>query len=86
VSDASVKRYAICHMVSSVDGRILEGGGAANGAFDKISLVICPAVDGTKGAPNVFDPTDVDAGAAAPLRAITLQRSEVLEDGAVWLR
>jgi riboflavin biosynthesis pyrimidine reductase len=43
---------------------LLEGGGVANGAFlraglvDELSLVICPAVDGSKGAPSVFDSDD----------------------------
>ena len=40
---------------------LLEGGGGSNGAFlragliDEISLAICPAVDGAKGAPSIFD-------------------------------
>ncbi len=71
---------------------LLEGGGSANGALlraglvDEISLVVCPAVDGSKGAPSVFDSSDAEAGRAAPVRAITLQSSEVLDGGAVWLR
>jgi riboflavin biosynthesis pyrimidine reductase len=71
---------------------LLEGGGGANGAFlrdgliDEISLAICPVVDGAKGAPSVFDSGDEDAGAAAPVRRMTLEHSEVLEGGAVWLR
>jgi riboflavin biosynthesis pyrimidine reductase len=71
---------------------LVEGGGGANGAFlragliDEISLVICPAVDGAKGAPSVFDSGDEDAGAPAPLRSMTLESWEVLEGGAVWLR
>jgi riboflavin biosynthesis pyrimidine reductase len=70
---------------------LVEGGGGANGAFlragliDEISLAICPAVDGAKGAPSVFDSDDENAG-AAPLRAMTLAQSQVLEGGAVWLR
>jgi riboflavin biosynthesis pyrimidine reductase len=70
----------------------VNGGGVTNGAFlragliDEISLAIFPAVDGAKGAPSIFDSGDADAGAAAPLRAITLESSEVLEGGAVWLR
>jgi riboflavin biosynthesis pyrimidine reductase len=71
---------------------LVEGGGGANGAFlragliDEISLAICPAVDGAKGAPSVFDSSDKDAGTAAPIRAMTLDSTEVLEGGAVWLR
>jgi riboflavin biosynthesis pyrimidine reductase len=70
---------------------LVEGGGGANGAFlragliDEISLAICPAVDGAKGAPSVFDSSDEHAG-AAPLRSMTLAQSQVLEGGAVWLR
>ena len=74
-------------------GRVLlEGGGVANGAFlraglvDALSLVICPAVDGARGAPCVFDSGDAEAGVAAPLREMRLDSSTVLEGGAVWLR
>ncbi len=71
---------------------LLEGGGSANGAFlraglvDEISLVVCPAVDGAKGAPSVFDSSDAEAGRPAPIRSMTLDATEVLDDGAVWLR
>jgi riboflavin biosynthesis pyrimidine reductase len=74
-----------------IERLLIEGGGGANGAFlragliDEISLAICPAVDGAKGAPSVFDSRDDDAG-AAPVRSMTLAQSEVLEGGAVWLR
>ena len=69
----------------------VNGGGMTNGAFlragliDEISLAIFPAVDGTRGAPCVFDSGE-GTEVAAPLRAITLESSEVLEGGAVWLR
>ena len=69
----------------------VNGGGITNGAFlraglnDEISLAIFPAVDGTKGAPCVFDGGE-GTGAAAPLPAMMLESSEVLEGGAVWLR
>ena len=71
---------------------LVEGGGGANGAFlragliDEISLVICPAVDGAKGAPSVFDSSDEDAGTPAPVCSMTLESSQVLDGGAVWLR
>jgi riboflavin biosynthesis pyrimidine reductase len=71
---------------------LLEGGGGANGEFlragliDEISLAICPAVDGAKGAPSVFDSSDEVADARAPITAMLLESSEVLEGGAVWLR
>ena len=75
-----------------IERLILEGGGGSNGSFlragliDEISLAICPAVDGAKGAPSVFDSGDDAAGVAAPIREMTLIGSEVLEGGAVWLR
>jgi riboflavin biosynthesis pyrimidine reductase len=71
---------------------LLEGGGGANGAFlraglvDEISLILCPAVDGAKGAPSVFDSSDAEAGQPAPVQTMTLESSQVLDDGAVWLR
>jgi riboflavin biosynthesis pyrimidine reductase len=71
---------------------LLEGGGGANGAFlraglvDEVSLVVCPAVDGAKGAPSVFDSSEVLTGPTAPVEAITLESSKVLDGGAVWLR
>ena len=51
-----------------IERLLLEGGGGSNGAFlragliDEISLAICPAVDGAKGAPSIFDSSDTDAG------------------------
>jgi riboflavin biosynthesis pyrimidine reductase len=75
-----------------LDRLLLEGGGGSNGAFlragliDEISLAICPAVDGAKGAPSIFDSNDKDAGVAAPIRSMTLASTEVLEGGVVWLR
>src|SRR5438874_557902 len=71
---------------------LLEGGGGSNGAFlragliDEISLAICPAIDGAKGAPSIFDSGDKDAGAGAPIRSMILASTEVLEGGVVWLR
>jgi len=71
---------------------LLEGGGGANGAFlraglvDELSLVLCPAVDGAKGAPSVFDSAEPLTGPTAPVEAMTLESSNVLDGGAVWLR
>src|SRR5665213_1040375 len=71
---------------------LLEGGGGANGAFlraglvDELSLVLCPTVDGAKGAPSVFDSSDVEQGPTAPVTEMTLESSQVLDGGAVWLR
>lgn len=70
----------------------VNGGGVTNGTFlragliDEISVAIFPAVDGTKGAPCVFEAGENAAGTPAPLRSMTLASSEVLECGAVWLR
>ena len=75
-----------------IERLLIEGGGVSNGSFlragliDEISLAICPVVDGARGVPHVFDSRDEDSGARAPLRAMTLVSSEVLEGGAVWLR
>jgi riboflavin biosynthesis pyrimidine reductase len=71
---------------------LLEGGGVANGAFlraglvDELSLVICPAIDGAKGAPITFDSSEASDDAAAPLTAMKLESSTVLDGGSVWLR
>jgi riboflavin biosynthesis pyrimidine reductase len=71
---------------------LLEGGGGSNGAFlraglvDELSLAIQPAVDGAKGAPSIFDSRDAEAGAPAPVVSMTLESSQVLDGGAVWLR
>jgi riboflavin biosynthesis pyrimidine reductase len=71
---------------------LLEGGGGANGAFlraglvDELSLVLCPAVDGAKGAPSVFDSGEPLTGPTAPVDAMTLESSTVIDGGAVWLR
>ena len=71
---------------------LLEGGGGSNGSFlragliDEISLAICPAVDGARGVPQVFDSREEDADARAPISGMTLESCEVLEGGAVWLR
>jgi riboflavin biosynthesis pyrimidine reductase len=71
---------------------LVEGGGGNNGSFlragliDEISLAIYPVVDGAKGAPSVFDSTPADADLLAPVAAMSLEKCEVLEGGAVWLR
>ncbi len=73
-----------------IERLLLEGGGKSNGSFlragliDEISLAICPAIDGAKGGPHVFD-SDM-AGPTAPVRSMTLVSSEVLDGGAIWLR
>ena len=70
---------------------LLEGGGGANGAFlragliDELSLVITAAIDGSSGAPTVFNSGDADLG-PAPIERMTLESHTVLENGALWLR
>jgi riboflavin biosynthesis pyrimidine reductase len=75
-----------------VKRRLLEGGGGTNGAFlraglvDELNLIICPAVDGAKGAPSVFDSAEAEADQRAPVAAMTLESSRALEGGAMLLR
>jgi riboflavin biosynthesis pyrimidine reductase len=71
---------------------LVEGGGTTNGSFlragliDEINLILCPAVDGTTGAPSAFDARDGDAMQKAPLQKMTLESTQPLEGGALWLR
>jgi riboflavin biosynthesis pyrimidine reductase len=71
---------------------LVEGGGGNNGAFlragllDEISLAIVPAVDGSKGAPSVFDSAEREADLRAPVAQMSLESCERLDGGAVWLR
>ena len=71
---------------------LVEGGGTTNGSFlragliDEINLILCPAVDGTKGAPSAFDSREGDAAQKAPLQQMTLESSQPLQGGALWLR
>ena len=74
-----------------IERLMVEGGGGINGAFlragllDEISLVITAAIDGSSGAPTVFNSGDVDLG-PAPVERMTLESHTVLENGALWLR
>lgn len=71
---------------------LLEGGGGTNGAFlraglvDEINLVICPAVDGARGAPSVFDSTQAESDRRVPISAMSLESLKQLEGGVIWLR
>jgi riboflavin biosynthesis pyrimidine reductase len=71
---------------------LLEGGGGANGAFlraglvDELHLIVCPAIDGAKGAPSVFDSPESDAEKHAPVAAMSLESSQILEGVAMLLR
>jgi hypothetical protein len=53
---------------------------------DELNLILCPAVDGAKGAPSVFDSTDAEADHRAPVTAMTLDSSQALDGGALLLR
>jgi riboflavin biosynthesis pyrimidine reductase len=74
-----------------IERLMIEGGGGANGAFlragllDEISLVITAAIDGSSGAPTVFNSGDADLG-PAPIENMKLASHTVLENGALWLR
>jgi riboflavin biosynthesis pyrimidine reductase len=71
---------------------LLEGGGGANGAFlraglvDELHLIVCPAIDGARGAPSVFDSLESDPDKRAPVVAMSLDSSQTLEGGAMLLR
>jgi riboflavin biosynthesis pyrimidine reductase len=84
----------VCETLASVLGirtLMIEGGGGANGAFlragllDELSLVITAALDGSSGAPTVFNSGDADLG-PAPLTRMELVSHQVLEHSALWLR
>jgi riboflavin biosynthesis pyrimidine reductase len=72
-----------------IDRLMLEGGGVVNGALlraglvDELSLVIVPAIDGSAGAPSVFDG---EGEWQRALSTVTLEKHEALEGGNVWLR
>jgi len=75
-----------------VERLLLEGGGVTNGAFlraglvDELALVLCPAIDGARGAPAVFDSTEADADHRAPVTTMTLVSARELGGGALLLR
>jgi hypothetical protein len=52
----------------------------------EFNLIVCPAVDGAKGAPSVFDSTEAEADQRAPVTATTLESSQALDGGAMLLR
>lgn len=74
-----------------IERLLLEGGGTVNGEFfragliDEMSLVLCPAIDGNRGSPILFDGGDAE-GARSPVKSMSLQSTEPLEGGALWLR
>ena len=70
---------------------LVEGGGTTNvsflraGLIDEIHLILNPAVDGTRGAPSAFDSPE-EGPHKAPLRTMSLESSQSLDGGALWLR
>ena len=56
------------------------------GLVGEINLIVCPGVDGTKGAPSAFDTGEADSGQPAPSKAMTLESSKALDRGAMLLR
>jgi riboflavin biosynthesis pyrimidine reductase len=74
-----------------IERLMLEGGGGANGALlraglvDELSLVVSAVIDGSSGAPTVFNSGDKDLG-PAPIESMALTSHKILEGGAVWLR
>lgn len=79
-----MKPYIVCHMVASIDGRILQS--RWHPQSNEVSLAVVPVVDGAQGAPSVFDSTGLEGEARAPIVQMALDSCEVLEGGAVWLR
>lgn len=71
---------------------LLEGGGGTNGAFlrcgliDELNLILCPAIDGAKGAPSIFDSREAQSEQRAPVTAMNLESIRQLDGGAIWLR
>jgi riboflavin biosynthesis pyrimidine reductase len=53
---------------------------------DELNLILCPAVDGAKGAPSVFDSPEAETDERAPVTAMALESSRALEGGAMLLR
>ena len=74
-----------------IERLLLEGGGGTNGAFlraglvDELQLILCPAIDGAKGAPSVFDSTEDESEQRAPVTAMTLEGTRPLDGGALLL-
>lgn len=81
----------VLHTSLGIKQLLLEGGGGLNGSFlraglvDEFSLVLEPAIDGTRGSPTTFDGGDPNAG-LPPVRGLTLTEHNLLEGGVLWLR
>jgi riboflavin biosynthesis pyrimidine reductase len=81
----------ILHRELGIKRLLIEGGGWTNGSFlragfiDELSLIVRPSVDGAKGAPSVFNSGDAQSELRAPVSAMRLDSSQVLDGGDVWL-
>jgi riboflavin biosynthesis pyrimidine reductase len=71
---------------------LVEGGGGTNGAFlrarliNELNLILCPVVDGARGAPSIFDSSEAETGHRAPVSAMSLESSRPMDSGAILLR
>jgi riboflavin biosynthesis pyrimidine reductase len=95
---AGKSELSLAHTLDSLNRELgvkrllLEGGGGTNGAFiraglvDEFYLVVCPAIDGARGAPAVFDSSAADADQRAPITSMSLEGSQTLEGGAMLLK
>jgi riboflavin biosynthesis pyrimidine reductase len=65
---------------------VTNGAFLREGLVDEFNLVLCPVIDGAKGAPAVFDSTDAESEQRAPVTSMTLESSRALGNGALLLR
>ncbi|MGQ7367982.1 dihydrofolate reductase family protein, partial [Streptococcus suis] len=84
---------AIADLKATRDGELLVVGSAALAGWllqqrlvDELNLILCPAVDGARGAPVVFDSTEAESGRRAPVTAMTLESTRPLGGGVLLLR
>lgn len=77
------------HEKLGIQTLLLEGGAKVNGAFlkagavDEISLLVCPAIDGTTGGAAIFETGDTGVG---PQLTLELIGAQPLAGGTVHLR
>jgi 2,5-diamino-6-(ribosylamino)-4(3H)-pyrimidinone 5'-phosphate reductase len=69
--------YVICHMLPSIDGRIVLRDWKVN-----MSILVGPVADGSTGTPSLFDVED----RGMPARSLKLLSMEKRAGGIVWLR
>ncbi len=92
--------YVICHMMASLDGRIVADGwpelGEGWGEYERTGstfeadgwlcgrITLAPVADGTVGAPSLFDMDRPGPDQAA--RRLALESVERRADDVLWLR